>query len=151
MGNLREHIDLSSVQDPHAVSCLLKRFLGAMADPLFPYEYYEILLEFYQLLADEHPDLWIAKTAGVLKNFPPANFRLLRVLFDFLSKVAAHSSENLMVPTSLATVIGPNVLKTKEPPKDLNELHQANQIVELFIIHFDEILSKTEQLVEDAK
>eukprot|EP00012_Vannella_robusta_P000349 CAMPEP_0206187968 /NCGR_PEP_ID=MMETSP0166-20121206/3316_1 /ASSEMBLY_ACC=CAM_ASM_000260 /TAXON_ID=95228 /ORGANISM="Vannella robusta, Strain DIVA3 518/3/11/1/6" /LENGTH=418 /DNA_ID=CAMNT_0053603649 /DNA_START=249 /DNA_END=1501 /DNA_ORIENTATION=+ len=143
--NLRERVDLSTIEDPHVVSCLLKRFLGSLAEPLFPHEYYDIILSFYRLLASEYPDLWIAKTAGVVKDFPPEHFRLLRALFAFLTEVTAHSDENLMVPSTIATVIGPNVLKTKLPPTDLNELHEANQVIELFIIHHEDIFSTAEQ------
>jgi len=145
----REYVDLNIIEDPHVVSCLLKRFLGAMADPLFPYEYYDILLQFYRLLAAEYPDVWVKKTAGVLKSFPKEHFRLIKVLFPFLGQVTSQSDQNLMTASSLATVIGPNILKTKVPPKDLNELHEANNITELFILHYHELIEIAEEHRQD--
>lgn len=98
------------------------------------------------LLADEHQELWIQKTAGVLKTFPLEHFTLIKVLFAFLSDFLVHSDENLMGTSSIATVIAPNVFKSRGTPSDLNELHEGNRIIELFVIHNEKIISMSEQL-----
>ena len=64
----------------------------------------------------------------------------MKVLFPFIEEVSKYSDENLMTAGNLSIVFGPNLLRSEGPPLDMNELMEANQVMEKFILHHSVLL-----------
>ena len=71
------------------------------------------------------------KTLQVISHFPAPIRRLMKALFTMLSDVAAHSGTNLMGPSNLAVVFGPNLLPASAK---MTQITTTNQIVEKMIV-----------------
>jgi len=103
------------------------------------------------MFSKDYESLWIEKTNSVVRNFPPANVRTMKTLFPFLHQVSKYSSENLMTASNLGTVLGPSIVRSEGIPSDMNELLEANLIIEKFILHHERLLSTKEEKEEQEE
>jgi RhoGAP domain len=62
-------------------------------------------------------DLRLAYYRSLVASLPEHNCNLLRYTVEFLRDVSKHSDENKMTAINLATVVGPNILVSKEDVK----------------------------------
>jgi RhoGAP domain/Variant SH3 domain/N-terminal or F0 domain of Talin-head FERM len=107
--NAGEQVDLNAVLDPHVVCGLLKLWLREMPEPLFTWVNYEPLLA-VQMISD--PDTKLRYLRALIDGLPPVNRKLIQQLLFFTQKVIAHEGVNKMPIHNVATVFGPNLLKS---------------------------------------
>uniref|UniRef100_A0A7S4N3P5 Rho-GAP domain-containing protein n=1 Tax=Paramoeba aestuarina TaxID=180227 RepID=A0A7S4N3P5_9EUKA len=131
--------DLSEVSGVHSVASLLKLYFRVLPEPLFTYDLYEPLIK----AQDEYsPDLdpqkeKLKKTVStLLAQIPYENRVLAKYLVDFLSRVAAFSEVNKMLPSNLSICFAPNLLRPKvQTIEAALDVMKVNGLVELLIIN----------------
>lgn len=125
---------------PHNVAGLLKLFIRELPAPLVP----EAVQVRYLILPDlDDREMQKSVLFDLISELPLANLRLLRVLFAMLSSVRAHSEENKMTASNLATCWAPNIFwsaaESNLPPtpesaqKMIEFSRQANAVVQIMI------------------
>ncbi|KAM5232424.1 GEM-interacting protein isoform 2-T2 [Hipposideros larvatus] len=158
--NGRALVDLSG-NSPHDVSCVLKRFLQELTDPVVPFHFYDAFISLAKTLhADpEHnpgtpnpsPEV-IRLLKTLLVQLPDSNYNTLRHLVAHLFRVAAQFEENKMSANNLGIVFGPTLLRPPDSPGAagtssvtylLDSGHQA-QLVEFLIKHYEQIFGMDE-------
>ncbi|XP_043958936.1 rho GTPase-activating protein 22 isoform X2 [Gambusia affinis] len=107
--------------DVHTVASLLKLYLRELPEPVIPFSKYEDFLTCAQLLAKDEEE-GIQELGKQVNTLPLPNYNLLKYICKFLDEVQSHCNENKMSVQNLATVFGPNILRTKmEDPVTLME------------------------------
>ncbi|XP_047233345.1 rho GTPase-activating protein 22 isoform X3 [Girardinichthys multiradiatus] len=107
--------------DVHTVASLLKLYLRELPEPVIPFSKYEDFLTCAQLLAKDEEE-GIQELGNQVNTLPVPNYNLLKYICKFLDQVQSHCNENKMSVQNLATVFGPNILRTKmEDPVTLME------------------------------
>ncbi|MED6237601.1 Rho GTPase-activating protein 22, partial [Ataeniobius toweri] len=107
--------------DVHTVASLLKLYLRELPEPVIPFSKYEDFLTCAQLLAKDEEE-GIQELGNQVNTLPLPNYNLLKYICKFLDQVQSHCNENKMSVQNLATVFGPNILRTKmEDPVTLME------------------------------
>lgn len=100
----------------HISSGLLKHFLRSLSEPIFPYEYYPVIIAVEK--NSEKGKITLAQKLDefqkIINSLPYINRLLLEKLFLFLRLVATYSSENKMTPSNLAVVFGPTLIRAKQ-------------------------------------
>eukprot|EP01094_Clydonella_sp_ATCC50884_P000560 TRINITY_DN10436_c0_g1_i1.p1 TRINITY_DN10436_c0_g1~~TRINITY_DN10436_c0_g1_i1.p1 ORF type:complete len:478 (+),score=125.25 TRINITY_DN10436_c0_g1_i1:118-1551(+) len=106
-----ENVDLTAVDDPHAVAGLLKLFFREMPEPLLPFDAYE---EFEE--AANEPDAASRKLMiqTTVSSLPEMNQCILKALITFLDEVQQLEATNKMSAQNLAIVFSPNILRKKD-------------------------------------
>lgn len=112
--NRGEDVDISEVDDPHAVCGLLKLFLRELADPVMTFDLYEGFVQTQIAMGKAEEMHWVSTVKSLLSNIPKVNLRVLKLLFDLAQAIVAKSDVNLMTSSNLAIVFGPNLLKARE-------------------------------------
>eukprot|EP01027_Heterolobosea_sp_BB2_P016239 GEZU01023132.1.p1 GENE.GEZU01023132.1~~GEZU01023132.1.p1 ORF type:complete len:597 (-),score=205.12 GEZU01023132.1:12-1802(-) len=114
-----DNVDLTGA-DPHSVGGLLKMYIRELPTAIIPQDSYGKLLDISKnkiakdtLLDDET----IHEIQAVFQTLPVHNYNLLSKLLELLYKISLRASTNLMNPSNLAVVFGPNILRT---PDDQN-------------------------------
>eukprot|EP01096_Ripella_sp_DP13-Kostka_P016561 TRINITY_DN811_c0_g1_i1.p1 TRINITY_DN811_c0_g1~~TRINITY_DN811_c0_g1_i1.p1 ORF type:complete len:699 (+),score=279.74 TRINITY_DN811_c0_g1_i1:174-2099(+) len=106
-----EDVELTTaIQDPHAVSGLLKLFLRELPNPVIPFDLYDLILQSHQASAS-NDEVWRHVMKGLLSSLPKANYALLEYLFSMMQEVSKYSDKNLMTTSNLAIVFAPNLLR----------------------------------------
>ncbi|MDP2435597.1 MAG: ankyrin repeat domain-containing protein [archaeon] len=112
-----DHANISLVTtDPHAVTTLLKTFFRSLLEPLLTYELYDRFVDVHRsnvLLIRKLHDYKV-----LIQSLPPAHLATAQVMFRFIHKVSIFQSDNLMTPTNLGVVFGPNFLRPISPTPD---------------------------------
>mmetsp|Transcript_4905 Transcript_4905/g.6857 ORF Transcript_4905/g.6857 Transcript_4905/m.6857 type:complete len:477 (-) Transcript_4905:11-1441(-) len=109
--------DLTQVTFPHVACGALKLYFREMIPPLIPFDHYTTFINVH----GEPADTKLNYVKQAIWQLPELNRKCLECLIKHLVRVAAHSDQNKMVPTNLAIVIGPAVLRSKVEP-DLTTL-----------------------------
>ncbi|KAK7925127.1 hypothetical protein WMY93_007437 [Mugilogobius chulae] len=108
-----------SSTDVHTVASLLKLYLRQLPEPLVPYSHYQHFLQCGRKLSTDR-SRGLAELRYLLHELPVANFNLLNFICQFLNEVQSYSSSNKMSCQNLATVFGPNILRSKaEDPQSI--------------------------------
>ncbi|KAH3756437.1 hypothetical protein Pelo_11779 [Pelomyxa schiedti] len=116
----------SDEEDPFSVGSLVKMYLREMAEPLFPFEYYERILAL-QCVDKQH---FMEEMAVILQELPVNNQKTLIYLSDFMEILFAHSSTNRMTAYNTAIVVGPNLLRPAVETMDTAlEMPKVNAVV----------------------
>merc|ERR1712130_280424 len=89
----------------------MKMCLREMSQPLLTFDLYS---DFIDAVSGDEKSEKTAKVKKAVKKLPPANRALLEHLITFLGKVALKSDQNKMTPHSLAIVMAPNLLRSKQ-------------------------------------
>ncbi|KAJ3041191.1 hypothetical protein HDV00_009729 [Rhizophlyctis rosea] len=97
-------------KSPHEVANLLKAFFREMPEPLLTGRLFKVFLKCGEIT---DPDLRLRALRLTIALLPRAHQSTLRYLLSFLNDVAQHSEANKMTSSSLAIVIGPNILRPK--------------------------------------
>jgi len=103
--------------DAHDVAGLFKLFLKMLPEPVLTFGLYDAFLR----LQDEYDKaggakvdaktMHISKLAELLQKLPPENLRFFIFLTQFLHKVSLVADKNKMVPSNLAIVFAPSLLR----------------------------------------
>jgi len=112
----------SDTVDVHSVAALLKLYFRELPDPVIPRECYDRVIALSRSLFPHGTDFETLKTTEemtelvhIITELPKYSYNLLRFMCQFLFKVSQCSAENKMDANNLATVFGPNILKSQNP------------------------------------
>ncbi|NGX26362.1 MAG: hypothetical protein K940chlam6_00280 [Chlamydiae bacterium] len=89
-------------------------------------------------------NLDVQKIQTALNKLEQKNQAILKTLMNFLTEIAAHSENNKMNPTTLATCIGPNLLtitQNANPLDSVQETLKVNTLTAFMIEHSAEIFN----------
>ncbi|XP_053709428.1 rho GTPase-activating protein 24 isoform X2 [Synchiropus splendidus] len=98
--------------DVHTVASLLKLYLRELPEPVIPFHKYEEFLACTKLLGKDD-EAGIKELKMLVASLPPVNYNLLKYICRFLDEVQSYSGVNKMSVQNLATVFGPNILRSK--------------------------------------
>eukprot|EP01100_Stratorugosa_tubuloviscum_P008146 TRINITY_DN3391_c3_g1_i1.p1 TRINITY_DN3391_c3_g1~~TRINITY_DN3391_c3_g1_i1.p1 ORF type:complete len:984 (+),score=447.10 TRINITY_DN3391_c3_g1_i1:118-3069(+) len=128
--------DVDKINDPHIVAGLIKKFLRALPEPLFPFELFD---HFVKASTISDLDEQLAEIKHLLKRLPKVNKLVLYALMFVCSKIAAKNTVNFMTPNNLAIVICPNVLYSKESThlSLVEDISSTQNIFGTIIEHFE--------------
>ncbi|XP_055004301.1 rho GTPase-activating protein 24-like [Boleophthalmus pectinirostris] len=132
-----------SSTDVHTVASLLKLYLRQLPEPLVPYSHYQHFLQCGRKLSTDRTR-GLVELRYLLHELPVANFNLLNFICQFLNEVQSYSSSNKMSCQNLATVFGPNILRSKaEDPQSIVGGAALVQVLMLeFIREYHSLFSK---------
>eukprot|EP00007_Cunea_sp_BSH-02190019_P009112 CAMPEP_0174244328 /NCGR_PEP_ID=MMETSP0417-20130205/34944_1 /TAXON_ID=242541 /ORGANISM="Mayorella sp, Strain BSH-02190019" /LENGTH=699 /DNA_ID=CAMNT_0015324001 /DNA_START=33 /DNA_END=2129 /DNA_ORIENTATION=+ len=137
-----ETIDPEAVGDPFSLGAVFKLWLRQLPEPLMTVRFYDRFLS-----AESIPEksLRLAYYRSLVASLPEHNRNLLRYTVEFLRDVSQHADENKMTATNLATVVGPNILVSKEDEKIDNNMDfittmtRVTSVIQQFIEEYDEL------------
>lgn len=132
--------------DSNLVPALFKQFLRDLPEPLLTFERYEDFLRVNSMEGGESAQCDALR--ALIQQLPPASRVLCKRLFELLAKVVAHEEVTKMGLGNLSTVLGPNILYTREinPATMIEEMENANGVVALLISQYQEIFPPTSPL-----
>lgn len=85
-------------------------------------------------------NIWVISMQNLLKTVPEVNMKVMKLLFDLVSKIVAASDVNLMTAKNMAIVLGPNLLKNpaaNNPFAVIQDMALVNSIVCKIIDNID--------------
>ncbi|KAL2083092.1 hypothetical protein ACEWY4_020865 [Coilia grayii] len=123
-----------STTDVHTVASLLKLYLRELPEPVIPFSKYQDFISCAQLLLKDQ-EAGLLELGNQVKTLPQANYNLLKYICTFLDEVQSYSEENKMGVQNLATVFGPNILRsaTDDPVRMMEGTSQVQQLMTVLI------------------
>jgi len=120
--------------DVHVVASCLKHFFQDLAEPLFPFPFYEQLAKAYDGQSRKE-DL-----QKLLDAIPPCNRYILATLFDFLQEVIALSDVNKMTFQNVAVCFGPNLIRPKVLTPQVMMDKYDSKITQWYLENYEEVV-----------
>lgn len=78
----------------------------------------------------------------IMQLLPPVNKEILVMLLSFVREVIAHSEENKMDASNLATCLGPNILRLKNDTSIIPEdFKKVNAVFIFLVTHYDQLFT----------
>ncbi|XP_061092757.1 rho GTPase-activating protein 15 isoform X2 [Conger conger] len=129
-----DELDLDDCQweDIHVVTGALKMFFRELPEPLFPYRFFEPLVEAIKTKDDKQRVQAVKK---LVQQLPKPNHDTMKLLFTHLQKILTKSLKNRMSTQGIGIVFGPTLMWPELDSGNLafNMVYQ-NQIVEFILI-----------------
>ncbi|KAG5879161.1 hypothetical protein JTB14_029963 [Gonioctena quinquepunctata] len=122
--------------DPHEAAVLLKKFLRELKEPLLTYELYDEIVQFQSWNKDEQLRL---VSILVMEKLPEDNYKVLKYIISFLSRVMERSDLNKMNAQNLAVVFGPNLVWSEVVSMSLAAIGPINMFTQFLLLHHNEI------------
>ncbi|XP_057671604.1 rho GTPase-activating protein 8 isoform X1 [Diorhabda carinulata] len=122
--------------DPHDAAVLLKKFLRELKEPLLTFELYDEILQFQSWNNDERLRL---VSILVMEKLPEDNYKVLKYIIRFLSRVMERSDLNKMNAQNLAVVFGPNLVWSELVSMSLAAIGPINMFTQFLLIHQNDI------------
>ena len=151
-------VDLSLLNNAHVAATLFKLYLRRLPETLTLKSRFD---EWISALGGtgslnsstdgttpRWPDSVIESFAALVESLPPVYAATLDYLISFCTRVVAHSDQNMMGAKNLASLIAPNILNRPETvvlsstEAMLEDVAQANRVVECLILNYDRIFEK---------
>ncbi|KJE91095.1 hypothetical protein CAOG_002283 [Capsaspora owczarzaki ATCC 30864] len=101
----------------HDVASLLKQLYRELAEPLMTFDLHDVFIAAQATSGDAKSRR--ERILATLDLMPEANLNGLKLLMQFLAKVARFSKFNKMEPSNLAIVFAPSLLRSKEESTQL--------------------------------
>jgi hypothetical protein len=113
--------DLSKI-DPHAVTGILKLYLRELPTPLLTYELFDQFISTCRIsvysnllqLDNDDPNHRAEKLQPLVAQLPAPNKETLKQLMNMCSNITRYVEKNKMNASNLATVLGPNLIYSKD-------------------------------------
>ncbi|XP_050315000.1 rho GTPase-activating protein 8 [Anthonomus grandis grandis] len=123
-------------EDPHEAAVLLKKFLRELREPLLTYEIYDEIMQFQSWNKDEQ-----LRNVSILmmEKLPEDNYKVLKYIIGFLSRVMERSDLNKMNAQNLAVVFGPNLVWSELVSMSLAAIGPINMFTQFLLQHHNEI------------
>nr|CAI5848506.1 unnamed protein product [Callosobruchus analis] len=123
-------------EDPHEAAVLLKKFLRDLKEPLLTYELYDEIVQFQSWNKDEQLRL---VSILVMEKLPEDNYKVLKYIINFLSRVMERSDLNKMNAQNLAIVFGPNLVWSELVSMSLAAIGPINMFTQFLLVHQNDI------------
>jgi len=118
--------------DVHEATVLLKTFLRELREPLLTYDLYDEVINFQKINKDQQ-----LRTASILvmEKLPEDNYKILKYIISFLSRVMERADLNKMNASNLAVVFGPNLIWAENKSMSLMSIGPINMFVQFLLQH----------------
>ncbi|XP_017774968.1 PREDICTED: rho GTPase-activating protein 1-like isoform X1 [Nicrophorus vespilloides] len=136
---LREDADQGKVlefDDPHEATVLMKLFFRELKEPLLTFDFYEEVMNFQQISKDmqlRHVSIL------VMEKLPEDNYKILKYVTGFLSKVMERADLNKMTASNLAVCFGPNLVWSENKNLSIAAIGHINTFTQFLLQHNREI------------
>ncbi|EPZ36660.1 RhoGAP-domain-containing protein [Rozella allomycis CSF55] len=150
--NKGEYPDKESL-NIHDVAGLFKLFIRELSEPLMTFRFH-LPLRFIQSLRDSKDAIQSLKFIVIL--LPLTNRSALQYIVWFLRKVSDLSQLNKMDASNLATVIGPNIVRSEKAEsgsmtsQQIEDLQIGISCMKLLIDNYDEIFTLTPEFMSQV-
>ncbi|XP_066148160.1 rho GTPase-activating protein 8-like isoform X1 [Euwallacea fornicatus] len=123
-------------EDPHEAAVLLKKFLRELKEPLLTYALYDEIMQFQSWSKDEQ-----LRNVSILvmEKLPEDNYKILKYIISFLSRVMERSDLNKMNAQNLAVVFGPNLVWSELVSMSLAAIGPINMFTHFLLQHHNQI------------
>ncbi|XP_063048159.1 rho GTPase-activating protein 22 [Engraulis encrasicolus] len=123
-----------SSTDVHTVASLLKLYLRELPEPVVPFSKFQEFMACAKLLSKDQ-EAGLLELGNQVKTLPQVNYNLLKYICSFLDEVQSYSDDNKMGVQNLATVFGPNILRsaTDDPLRMMEGTSQVQQLMTVLI------------------
>uniref|UniRef100_A0A0V0GA13 Putative cdc42 rho gtpase-activating protein n=1 Tax=Triatoma dimidiata TaxID=72491 RepID=A0A0V0GA13_TRIDM len=122
--------------DVHIAAVLLKTFLRELEEPLMTFDLYDEITLFPSISKDERPR---HVKILILEKLPEDNYKVLKYIVQFLSKVMDRCDLNKMTSSNLAVVFGPNLIRSPTGQLSLSEISPINMFTDFVLVNQDQI------------
>mmetsp|Transcript_110592 Transcript_110592/g.165586 ORF Transcript_110592/g.165586 Transcript_110592/m.165586 type:complete len:663 (-) Transcript_110592:120-2108(-) len=105
-------VNVRDCSSPHCAAGLLKLYLRDLPEPVFTFSFYEIFIALYGTVTNEAVRVTYYKI--IVDALPTPNRLLLFRILPFLANVVKYAEVNKMAIHNVATVFGPNILRSAD-------------------------------------
>jgi hypothetical protein len=154
-------VDLTLLNNSHVAATLFKLYLRTLPDTLTIHSRFDEWIQVVngiditpsstdRTASPRFPESIIDSLTSLVDSLPLTNSHTLDYLISFCTRVVAHADQNMMGAKNLASLIAPNILNRPESagivnPQDmLEDVSQANKIVECMILNYDKIFANVD-------
>lgn len=128
--------DILVFEDPHEAAVLLKTLLRELREPLLTYDLYDEVMQFQSWNRDEQLR---QVSILVMEKLPEDNYKVLKYIISFLSRVMERADLNKMTAQNLAVVFGPNLVWSENITMSLSAIGPINMFTQFLLQHHGEI------------
>ncbi|XP_022910001.1 rho GTPase-activating protein 1 [Onthophagus taurus] len=123
-------------ESPHEAGALLKKFLRELKEPILTQELYDEVIQFQYSSKEEQ-----LRQASILvmEKLPEDNYKLLKFVVSFLSRVMERADLNKMTAQNLAVVFGPNLIWSDSVSMCLSAIMPINYFTQFLLQHHKDI------------
>eukprot|EP00012_Vannella_robusta_P009987 CAMPEP_0206196538 /NCGR_PEP_ID=MMETSP0166-20121206/8511_1 /ASSEMBLY_ACC=CAM_ASM_000260 /TAXON_ID=95228 /ORGANISM="Vannella robusta, Strain DIVA3 518/3/11/1/6" /LENGTH=675 /DNA_ID=CAMNT_0053614039 /DNA_START=16 /DNA_END=2043 /DNA_ORIENTATION=+ len=107
-----QDVNVRECSSPHVAAGLLKLYLRDLPEPLFTFSLYDIFIALYGTVTNEAVRVTYYKI--IVDALPLPNRTLLFRILPFLANVVKYAEVNKMAIHNVATVFGPNILRSAD-------------------------------------
>ncbi|KAK9536300.1 hypothetical protein VZT92_006093 [Zoarces viviparus] len=133
-------VDLqSSDWDVKTITSALKFYLRSLSEPLMTYSLHRDLM---CAAKSDNLDFRLSEIHSLSHKLPEKNREMVEMLIKHLVNVCSHSEENRMIPSNMAVIFGPTLMRAKEETvAAMLDIKFQNIVVEILIGDFKKIFS----------
>uniref|UniRef100_A0A8C3AH86 Oligophrenin 1 n=1 Tax=Cyclopterus lumpus TaxID=8103 RepID=A0A8C3AH86_CYCLU len=133
-------VDLQSGDwDVKTITSALKFYLRSLSEPLMTYSLHRDLM---CAAKSDNLDFRLSEIHSLSHKLPERNREMVEMLIKHLVNVCSHSEENRMIPSNMAVVFGPTLMRAKEETvAAMLDIKFQNIVVEILIEDFKKIFS----------
>ncbi|XP_020485869.1 oligophrenin-1 [Labrus bergylta] len=133
-------VDLQSSDcDIKTITSALKFYLRSLSEPLMTYGLHRDLM---CAAKSDNLDFRLSEIHILTYKLPEKNREMLEMLIKHLVNVCSHSEENLMIPSNMAVIFGPTLMRAKEETvAAMLDIKFQNIVVEILIEDYKKIFS----------
>lgn len=136
---------LSSDWEDKAITSALKFYLRSLSEPLMTYNLHRNLMS---AAKSDNLDSRLSEIHSLVYKLPEKNREMLEILIKHLVNVCSHSKDNLMIPSNMAVIFGPTLMRAQEETvAAMLDIKFQNIVVEILIEEYKKIFSS---LPEDS-
>uniref|UniRef100_A0A8C3AGT9 Oligophrenin 1 n=1 Tax=Cyclopterus lumpus TaxID=8103 RepID=A0A8C3AGT9_CYCLU len=134
------YVDLQSGDwDVKTITSALKFYLRSLSEPLMTYSLHRDLM---CAAKSDNLDFRLSEIHSLSHKLPERNREMVEMLIKHLVNVCSHSEENRMIPSNMAVVFGPTLMRAKEETvAAMLDIKFQNIVVEILIEDFKKIFS----------
>lgn len=123
------------IENPHEAAVLLKTFFRELKEPLLTFDLYDEVVK----SGWNNEEYKRAASILVMEKLPENNYKLLKYIINFLTRVMERVEFNRMTPQNLSIVFGPNLLWSENTTMSLNDISPINMFTQFLLIHYNAI------------
>ncbi|XP_037543429.1 oligophrenin-1 [Nematolebias whitei] len=125
--------------DEKTITSALKFYLRSLSEPIMTYDLHKDLM---CAAKSENLDFRLSEIHSLIYKLPEKNREMLEMLITHLVTVCSHSDENLMIPSNMAVIFGPTLMRAKEETvAAMLDIKFQNIVVEIMIEDYNKIFS----------
>ncbi|XP_053703559.1 oligophrenin-1-like isoform X2 [Synchiropus splendidus] len=125
--------------DVKTITSALKFYLRSLSEPLMTYIIHPELM---RAAKSDNLDFRSSEIHSLTHKLPEKNCEMLEMIIKHLVTVCSHSEENRMIPSNMAVVFGPTLMRAREETvAAMLDIKFQNIVVEILIEDYKKIFS----------